>query len=227
MPPPPLPDEAQLELLDPAVRASLMSLGVGLGEQVGRHLAAAGLLIDVDLPAALAHAQAARALAPRLPETREAVGVVAYTAGEFTLARSELRAAHRMAGTTELLPLLVDCERALGQPERALALAAQAVSDRLGREERIELAIVVSGARRDLGQPAAALRALSIPELDSERLDEPLLRLWYAYAEALLAAGRDTEAVQWFAAVAAGDAKGVTDAAERLAAATAPGQLLS
>ncbi|MEA2130200.1 MAG: hypothetical protein QOJ85_3091, partial [Solirubrobacteraceae bacterium] len=41
-------------------------------------------------------------------------------------------------------------------------------------------------------------------------------RLWYAYADALLAAGRRDEAVEWFAAAAEIDDDEQTDAMERL-----------
>jgi len=198
------------------VRHALTSLGPVLSEIVGRHLAAAGLLVDEDPTLALAHAQYAKAKAARVPAVREAVGIAAYAAGDFPLARAELRAAHRMTDAPELIPLLADCERALGQPERALELAASVPSRALSRDDRIELAIVVSGARRDLGQAEAALRALPTAELESDRVDGPLLRLWYAYAEALLAGGRTDDAAQWFAAVANADPDGITDAAERL-----------
>ena len=41
-------------------------------------------------------------------------------------------------------------------------------------------------------------------------------RLFYAYADALLAAGREQEARDWFARAAEADTGGETDAAERL-----------
>jgi predicted TPR repeat methyltransferase len=44
------------------------------------------------------------------------------------------------------------------------------------------------------------------------------LRLWYAYADALLAAGRRDDAIEWFGSAAAIDEDDDTDAAERLAA---------
>jgi hypothetical protein len=40
--------------------------------------------------------------------------------------------------------------------------------------------------------------------------------LWYAYAETLLALGRDDRAREWFVSAASIDNDGVTDAAERL-----------
>lgn len=126
-----------------------------------------------------------------------------------------------MTGATDLLPMLADCERALGNPAGAVALAGEAGAGRLSRDERIELAIVVSGARRDLGQAAAALQALALPELTAPAADGPVLRLWYAYAEALLAADRHVEAVQWFTTVANADEDEDTDAAERVTALSA------
>jgi hypothetical protein len=87
---------------------------------------------------------------------------------------------------------------------------------RLDRASQVELAIVASGARRDLGQPDAAVLALQGPELDSDAVEDWTVRLWYAYADALLAAGRRDDAVTWFTAAAAVDEEGETDAEERL-----------
>jgi len=216
IPAPSLPDEATLAVLHPSVREAVHSLGGQMSAVVGRHLAAAGLLVDEDPELALLHAAAAKARAPRLAEVREAVGIAAYAAGQFALARSELRAARRMTDAPELLPLLADCERALGHPERALEVAADPSAARLATEERIELAIVISGARRDLGEPDAALHALDRPELHGPIRDAAGLRLRYAYAEALLAAGRSDEAVDWFTQVATADDDDDTDAWERL-----------
>ncbi|HEV7208385.1 MAG TPA: tetratricopeptide repeat protein [Mycobacteriales bacterium] len=215
-PAPPLPDEATLSVLHPSVREAVHGLGASMAAVVGRHLAAAGLLVDEDPELALLHASAAKSRAPRLAEVREAVGIAAYAAGQFSLARSELRAARRMTGAPELLPLLADCERALGQPERALEIAADPSAARLTADEQVELAIVVSGARRDLGEPEAALQALERPELRGPVRDAAGLRLRYAYAEALIAAGRSDEAVDWFTQVATADDEGDTDAWERL-----------
>ena len=81
------------------------------------------LLIDDDPETAYQHTLAARARAARLAVVREACGEAAYAAGEYAEALAELRAAKRMNGSTAYLPVMADCERALGRPERALALA--------------------------------------------------------------------------------------------------------
>ena len=76
--------------------------------------------------------------------------------------------------------------------------------------------IVESGIRRDQGLAEAAVIALQVPELTSGRLRPWSARLFYAYAEALLAAGRTEAAREAFARAAAADADGETDAADRL-----------
>lgn len=201
---------------------ALESLTPAVAELTARHLAAAGLLLDDEPERALAHARYAKERAPRVAETREALGVAAYAAGDFLLARNELRAARRMAGTPDLLPLLADCERALGRPDAALALALLPEVRRLSRDDRIELAIVLAGARLDLGQPVQAVAALTLPELQmgpaAAGSDPAVLRLWYAYADALSAAGRVEEGQLRLRAVAEADEEEITDAAERLEA---------
>jgi tetratricopeptide (TPR) repeat protein len=212
---PALPDGATADALDPEVRRDLRSLSPDRAEQAACHLVAAGLLIDDDPQTALAHARTARALGSRLAVVREAVGLAAYAAGEFKEAAAEIRAHRRMSGDPQHLAVLADCERALGRPERALAMLDEPDVGRLDAAARIELLIVGSGARRDLGDATAAVALLEIAELDATTVRPWTPRLWYAYADALLAAGRADEAVRWFAAVAAID-EGETDADERL-----------
>ena len=113
---------------------------------------------------------------------------------------------------------MADCERGLGRPERALALASSPEAARLDHGGAIEMRIVVSGARRDLGQLDAAVVSLQGPELDPARRDPWSARLFFAYADALLAAGRVDEARTWFVAAAVADVDGVTEAADRVAA---------
>ncbi|HWB67571.1 MAG TPA: hypothetical protein VG708_12175, partial [Mycobacteriales bacterium] len=215
-PEPPLDDAIQARDLDRGVRAGLRSLSDGLADKIARHLVAAGLVVDEDPELALAHAKYARSLAPRLAVAREAVGVAAYRAGDFATALAELRAVRRMTGDPSYLPVLADCERGLGRPERALALLRDPDVRRLGPAERVELAIVESGARRDRGELQAAVVALQGPALRRQEVAPWTARLWYAYAAALADAGRLDEAEKWFSSVVAIDEEGETDAEERL-----------
>jgi tetratricopeptide (TPR) repeat protein len=147
---------------------------------------------------------------------REAVGLAAYAVGDWTTAIAELRTYHRMTGRQTHLAELADCERALGRPERAIDLFRGADKDTLDKAGAIELLIVAAGARGDLGQHDAAVAMLQVRELTADEDAEWAVRLRYAYADALLAAGRRDEAREWFARTAAVDEDSLTDAAERL-----------
>jgi tetratricopeptide (TPR) repeat protein len=111
---------------------------------------------------------------------------------------------------------MADCERALGRLDRALALVREGSTAHLDRAMQIELRIVESGIRRDQGLSDAAVLALQVPELTSGRLRPWSARLFYAYADALLAAGRADEARDAFARAVEADPDGETDAADRL-----------
>ncbi|MCD0453639.1 hypothetical protein LO762_31305 [Actinocorallia sp. API 0066] len=213
-----IPEEITGDELDPEAREELRTLPKELAKHVARHLVAAGGLVDEDPEAAFRHARTARRLASRVGVVREACGLAAYHAGEWSEALSELRAARRLPGREELyLPILADCERGLGRPERALEIARSKEAGALPREERVELQIVASGARRDLGEFDAAVVALQIPELKDRRLRPWSARLFYAYADALVAADRGAEAKDWFLRAAAADREEETDATERYA----------
>lgn len=203
--------------LDRSVHQQLRTLSKENAEGVAQHLVMAAALLDVDdLESAEAHAETAVRRAGRVPAAREALGLVAYRKGEWARALSEFRTARRLSGSSHLLALMVDCERGLGRQERALELAMSPEAKTLAVEDRVELAIVISGIRRDLGQLEAAQLALEIPQLKAAR--KPwTARLSYAYAETLLAVGREEDARDWFARAADADDDLETDAAERLA----------
>ena len=120
-----------------------------------------------------------------------------------------------MGSRSPLLALIADCERGIGRPERAIELARSPEAAQLSGDDADELRIVVAGARSDLGQHDQALAILSSPQLDL-RKPATAARLFYAYAETLLALGRDPEALQWFLNAARADIEGITDAEERI-----------
>lgn len=215
LPRPELPAEADISELDREIRQELLTLPKGLADLVGSHLVAAGRVLDEDPQLALAHARFARSRAGRVAAVREAAGLAAYHAGEWSEALAELRAARRLGGGPGRLAVLADCERALGRPERALEIARSPEAAQLSTDEAVELRMVAAGARRDLGQCDAAVIALQGPELDVAGPEPWRARLRYAYADNLLAAGRERDAIRWFLAAADVDAEDATDAAER------------
>jgi tetratricopeptide (TPR) repeat protein len=196
------------------VRAALRGLEPRNADRVARHLVAAGTLVDEDPEAALAHARAARDRASRVAAVREAVGVAAYHAGDYAEAARELRAYRRMSGDESYRGVLADCERAMGRPEVALRLVAEALAGAPDADELVELRLVEAGVRRDLGETAAA--RLVLEEALGGRAPEGLtaddpgrLRLAAAYADLLRDQGEHERAEQWAAAVTALDEEDV------------------
>ena len=214
---PDLPEDVVAGDLDPAVRRDLLSLDKANADTVARHLIMAADLVVDDPPLALAHARAARQRAGRIAVVRETAGITAYHAGEWAEALSELRAARRMSGGPGLLAVMADCERGLGRPERAIELGRSDEARELTGDEAIELRIVVAGARMDLGEYDQAVVTLQTSDLDPKRTGPTAARLFYAYADALVAAGRTDDGLTWFLNAAAADLDGDTDAEERVA----------
>jgi tetratricopeptide (TPR) repeat protein len=213
---PEIPAGVTADQLDRDARQELRSLPRDLADLVARHLAAAQRAQqEGDAETAYQHAHAARTLAPRIGVIRETSGVAAYLAGRWAEALAELRAARRMTGRSNLLPMMADSERALGRPERALALVTGPDAKAADRAVQIELLIVESGIRRDMGASDTAVVTLQVPELTDGRQRPWSARLYYGYADALLDAGRVDEARDWFARAAAADTADETDAASR------------
>ena len=204
-------------MLDVGVAHELRTLPEGLAEIVARHLVCAdNALVEGDVSLARAHIAAAKRRAGRVPAVREAAGIAAYLDGDFTEAIAELRTVRRMTGADEYVPMLADCERGLGRPQRALELVKEVDQRKVSPETRVELTLVAAGARADMGQVDAALVLLQIPELTKLPKGGPRARLQYAYADLLEQAGRVDEARTWMRKAAKSDIDGVTDAEERV-----------
>ncbi|WP_435600103.1 hypothetical protein [Streptomyces sp. C10-9-1] len=203
--------------MDKDVRQELQSLPKGLAEDVARNLVMVANLIDEEPEKAYEYSRVALRLASRVAAVREAAGFAAYATQKYSEALAEFRAARRMTGTVELWPVMADCERGLGRPERALAMAGEPEVQKLDKAGQVEMRLVAAGARRDMEQLDAAIVTLQSPELASQSVQPWTARLRYAYADALLAAGREDEAREWFAKALEADKDGTTDASDRLA----------
>jgi len=211
---PDIPEDVTGEELEKSVRAELLSLSAENAKVVARHMVCVNLYMDVDPELSHKHAVAAAHHAGRLAVVRETAGYAAYRAGHYEIALKELRAANRISGDVSMWPVMADCERGLGNPLKALNLAGSNEVKRLEKAEEIEMRIVASGARRDLGEFDAAVVTLQCKELKNEN-EEWALRLRYAYADALEAAGRTEESREWFSKCAQLDIDELTDAQER------------
>ncbi|MFF4093483.1 hypothetical protein ACFYYY_06395 [Streptomyces sp. NPDC001834] len=194
-----------------------MSLPKTLAVDVARNLVMVARLLDEDPEQAYTYSRVALRLASRVAAVREAAGFAAYATQKYSEALAEFRAARRMTGSVDLWPVMADCERGLGRPERALAMAGEPEVRKLDKAGQVEMRLVAAGARRDMGQLDAAIVTLQSPELASNAVHAWTPRLRYAYADALLAAGREDEAREWFGRALEADKDGVTDASDRLA----------
>ncbi len=174
-------------------------------------------LLDSEPEEAYQYSRVALRLASRVAAVREAAGFASYMTQRYSEALTEFRAARRMTGRADLWPVMADCERGLGRPERALAMAGEPEVKQLDKAGQVEMRLVSAGARTDMEQFDAAVVTLQSPELASSSVQPWTARLRYAYAEALIAAGRADEARDWFAKAAEADTEGSTNAAERLA----------
>ncbi|MFI0908620.1 hypothetical protein ACH4TE_34665 [Streptomyces sioyaensis] len=213
----PIPEDVTGDEIDKDVRQELLSLPKTLAEDVAKNLVMVAKLLDEDPERAYGYSRVALRLASRVAAVREAAGFAAYAVGKFSEALAEFRAARRMTGSVELWPVMADCERGLGRPEKALAMAGEPEVQKLDRAGQVEMRLVAAGARRDMGQADAAVVTLQSPELASSAVHPWTARLRYAYADALLEVGREDDARDWFARALEADQGGTTDASDRLA----------
>jgi hypothetical protein len=198
IPDPELPDDVTPKDLH-GQQNELKTLSKENADRVARHIVMAARLIDDDPQLAHEHALAAVRHAGRVALARETLAVTAYTLGDFALALRELRTLRRITGRNDHVAMIVDSERGVGRPEKALEEGRAADRDALSVEQRVELAIALSGARLDLGQTELALAELDVPEADPDRAFRWSPGLFAARAAVLEDLGRDDEAAEWHA----------------------------
>ncbi|MEY9951966.1 hypothetical protein [Leifsonia sp. EB34] len=194
---PDLPADVEARELPKEARVELKTLSKDNADWVAQHLVMAGRLIDSDPELAHLHALSAARRAGRIGVVRETLAITAYATGDFALALRELRTYRRITGSNDQIALMVDSERGVGRPDRALELGRSIDRSALPSDVQVALAIAMSGARLDLGQEEAALAELEIPQLDPDRAFSWSPDLFHAYAEVLEALGRDAESASW------------------------------
>ncbi len=209
---PEIPDDVTPKQLDRVALNELKTLSKENAEGVARHLVMAAALIETDPALAHQHAISAARRAGRIGVVRETLAITAYAIEDYALALRELRTYRRITGRDDQLPMMVDSERGMGRPERALELGRSVPRASLAVPVQVELAIAMSGARLDLGHPDAALAELEIAQLDPTTAFSYSPGLFDAYATVLEELGRMEEAQEWFdRAEVAADALDATD----------------
>ena len=176
---------------------------------------AAGAFAADDHATAIRLADQAKHMALRAPVIRELLGLAYYRAGRWREATRELAAFRRISGSTEQNPVIADCHRALGRPDRAIELCDE-IDPKAPPAIRYEGAIVAAGALADLDRLDEGIARLERLDLDPRVAQEHHLRAWYALGDLLERRGRFTQALRWFESVAGADPD-LTDAPERVA----------
>ena len=151
-------------------------------------------LLEDNPQAAYEHARYATSHAGRVAVVRETAGIAAYLAGHYSEALREIRAARRLSGIDLHRAIEVDCERALGNVDKALQAAKAADPRRLDEIERAELAMVVSSLRHEMGQTDLGLIIIEDAIRARPSDSDTLRRLHSVRADRLEELGRLREA---------------------------------
>lgn len=190
---PQIPEFVSAKDLDGDARAHLRSLTKDNAERVARHLVYAGSMMDENPELAFEHAQAAYRHAARIDIVREALGLTSYLTGRYSQALRELRTYRRMTDDYSHVAIEADSERGLGRAEKALRFIDEIPLKKLDAESRIELALVKSGARADIGDSAGGLEVIERIKVD--KLDKFLrARIELIRADRYDELGRNEEA---------------------------------
>ena len=200
---PTIPAGVSADELDRDALRALTTLSGPNRDIVARHLVMAGQLIDLDPEAAYQHAQAAVSRAGRVDVVREAAALTAYASGRYEEALREVRAVRRMRGDSSLRAVEADAERGLGHPEKAVEIIDATDPSTLELSEQVELVLVSSGARADLGQAEVGLVIVddALAALPADADGELRRRLMEVKAQRLTELGRDDEAAEVIAAM--------------------------
>jgi hypothetical protein len=195
---PAIPEEVTGKELEKREAFALQSLALENAEMVAKHLVALNMFLESDPERAYWHGQSAVFRAGRVAIVREKAGIAALHFKKSDVAIKELRAAQRISGSPSVIPYLAQCELALGDPRKTLEIAGSVDPKLLTVEQKVELRIAAAGARTALKQFDAAVVTLTCPELTLGDANWST-RLRTAYRDALLQAGRNSEADSFMA----------------------------
>lgn len=178
---------------------------------------AVALLDRDDARGAVAEAAKAKQLAPRAPAVREVLGLGLYRLERFGEALSEMQAYRRMSGRADENHIIADCLRALGRPDRTVALAEEALASRgVSLAAKAEAVIVAASALADQDRFDQALGLLRRIRTREDVAGPEVIRVWYVTGSILERAGRPEDALREFRKILRHDPSAY-DTAERAA----------
>ncbi|HWC14349.1 MAG TPA: tetratricopeptide repeat protein [Actinomycetota bacterium] len=210
------PEKPRAELSKAILQELHATARPGKGEILVKVFAeAAAAYMEEDYDEAIRLGEQAKHIALRSSAARELLGLAYYRVGKWNEAAKELTTFRRISGSTEQNPVIADCYRALGKPDKAVEICADIDRKAVDPAVYYEGVIVAAGALADQDRLDDAITLLGRLDLRPEVAAEHHLRAWYALADLLERKGRFTQAREWFEAVAGADAD-MTDATDRL-----------
>jgi tetratricopeptide (TPR) repeat protein len=155
--------------------------------------------------------------APAVADVRELAGLAAYRVGRWREAARHLKAFGELGDSTEHLPILMDCQRALHKPKKVAELWAELRQRSPEPDVLAEGRIVAAASLADGGDLNGAIAMLATAGA-SKALRNPSerhLRQWYLLADLYERAGDVPRAREYFERVLRAE-PGAYDVADRL-----------
>jgi hypothetical protein len=155
--------------------------------------------------------------APAVADVRELAGLAAYRCGKWREAARHLKAFGELGDSTEHLPILMDCQRALHKPKKVAELWAELRQRSPEPDVLAEGRIVAAASLADGGDLNGAIAVLATAGA-SKALRNPSerhLRQWYLLADLYERAGDVPRAREYFERVLRAE-PGAYDVADRL-----------
>ncbi|MGD0742453.1 MAG: tetratricopeptide repeat protein [Acidimicrobiales bacterium] len=154
---------------------------------------------------------------PGVAAVRELCGLTLYRLGNWKAALRELRAFGDLTGSADQLPVVADCERALGRHARVTEIWSELRSAGAGSDVLAEGRLVMAGSLADRGRIDEAIALLAPAASRNVRgPHERHVRQWYLLADLYERSGDVPRAREFFQRVVRTDPE-LSDAAERLA----------
>jgi tetratricopeptide (TPR) repeat protein len=155
--------------------------------------------------------------APGVAAVRELAGLAAYRAGRWRSAAAHLEAFGRLSDSTEHIPVLMDCQRALHKPKKVATLWAELRQSSPEPDVLAEGRIVAAASLADAGDLNGAIAMLSTAGATKalRNPSERHIRQWYLLADLYERAGDVPKAREYFERLFRTDPEAY-DVAERL-----------
>lgn len=147
--------------------------------------------------------------APAVAGVRELAGLAAYRTGRWREAARHLRAAGELSDTSDLLPVLMDCQRALHKPKKVAELWAELRHSSAEPDVLAEGRIVAAASLADAGDLTGAIAMLATAGA-TKFLRNPSdrhIRQWYLLGDLYERAGDLPRAREYFERVRKADAE--------------------